>query len=544
MEFQPITPPQTLYSPPSIHTPSSKKKRFVLVALAGLLLVLVALVIFIIRSDPKNSDETATRPLSILSSIPFLTNILKGGQSHEEIFLTSLPRPLEKITLEDIPSYFDVNNVVPTGNTLWIASQNFLIEYDISKKSLVRVSDPKKVGECDDVVMVAAYLYTACRNSAGEYSVYKINSESRKLAQKYSMKDGLTNARNVKLFAAADAVWIATAAGVGRLDIASNTIIFFDDELGTQTKEPAVANVVFDGNFVWAVARVTNTSKGGVAVYDKTAKNWKFFGPSKLQDRERDKIEIEGIKPVQGGLQIAFRDGRIKGTIRLVEKVYSYSTQTWSKISDRPTTGNGGEATYLAMRQDYPQDPIFTTISPNGLGHLTVPTTGQLASTDGRRNYILSPMIHGKRYLLTSATVDVIDTASPFNRILIRLSEGIELHQRFPDPRQYQTLVEFKIDPQSMLGLIIDSGCDPRTGCGTSQKAWLVDLKKEVLLRTYTQADGLPSGRLLKDISFRVQNGQLDVFNKIGIKLFSINTSTLQFTTIFTSPQAAPTSDY
>lgn len=538
MEFQPIQPPQTLF-PEGIKPPptgNSRKKVFIIITFVFVLITLLGVILgnVVYTGTGKSSPS---QPFSFIRSIPFMRTLLPEEKQSDAIFMTILPRPIEDITITDIPSSFDVTKTVTLGNRLWIASADFVHEYDVTKKSIVASTNPRKVGACDDVAVAAGALFVACRDAAGQYTIYRVNPKTRAIVTSFSANNGLKYATQVKLFPSVNALWVATGGGIARIALDSNTITFFDRQLGLGAR-PDIEQIIFDQEYVWAVASAAQYSPGGVSVYTSSHNTWSGYGPSALQEREPSTVTIEGIKPVAGGIQIAFRDGRVGLTIQLVEKQYSYSTKSWIKISEKPTTGDGGEVTYAYMAQAYPQKPQFTSIDSQGLSQLTA-AAGQQLPLNGRRSYILSPPFNGKRFLLTSATVDIIDTTTPFQRILVRFGEGIELNQSFPDTQQYAQLLEFQVDESSMLGLVTDSGCDPRTGCGGTQKAWLVDLNAGRLLRTYTPADGLPGGRLLTDIIMRVQDGSLDAYNKIGVKLFSIDTQTYQLTPRV-SPQPTP----
>jgi hypothetical protein len=415
-----------------------------------------------------------------------------------------------------------------------------IIEYDIAKKTIVSSSIPRKTGKCGSVVITSGKLYAACdvrgiaaykdkfkgyENAPEQFAVFRVNRTTGATERVYTPADGLKNTGEYRLFAAPDAaLWISTANGVGRLDLKTEKITFFDRALDMPGTETAVGDILFDGDYIWASILTTGESNGGISLYDKKSGVWKGFSSDNLQDRTTSKVGLEGVKLITGGIQIAFRDGRVNQTERLVEKQYNYANHTWTKISDMPTTGDGGIPTYEYMSTAYPQRPVYTLSGRDGLTQFRYPVTGQTFLTNGRRAYILSAEISGKRYLLTSASVDVIDDRSPFNRILVPLGEGLALDKSLPDPAQYRQFVEFAIDPRSLLAIAADPACGP-TGCTDRQKAWLINLKTGKLLGTYTSTEGLPTGKLLTKLTIVKSAAGIDVYNKLGLKLFTINPS-------------------
>lgn len=523
----------------------------------GIVIFIVFIVVLVLSLGGSGDGRTSTNQPSglkkisdVFKRIPILNQIVKTDSG--AFFATSITQPFGELTLNDIPAYFDITNVVKDGNTIWFAGNGFILEYDTVKKAVVGSSVRKNTGDCADVALAGGFLYAACdvrgidqykasftgfENNIHNYVVFKINPKSNEIVKVFTPKDGLKSTVSYRLFADAADIWVTSVGGVARIQ-PDETVSFFDKQLAINGSVPSPSQVVADGTHIWVISAPTDHSKGGVSVFDKQTNGWLGFDPDDLQEREREKIDVEGFKIIPGGVQIAFRDGRINLTVRLVEKQYNYTSGIWKKISDMPTTGDGGIGTYAYLRKSYPQRPVYTEVDGRGFSQLRLPTTGQSYPTNGRRSYIFSEMINGKRYLLTSASIDVLEPDSPFNRVLVPLGEGLELSQIYPSLESYQTLVRFVVEPQSMLGLVVDTACDPRLGCQGKQKAWLVDLNNGKLLRAYTAVDGLPGGKLLNGLTLSLNGTTLSVYNKLGIRLFAIDTTTNTLTP-FVSP--APT---
>lgn len=457
-----------------------------------------------------------------------------------DFFFFSIPKPIKNLAITDLPNDGNPNNVVRIGDSLWFAGDGSIVEYDIKSGAIVSYSDQKKAN-CDrDLVYVAGYLFASChidnvfdafeRTSqlqtelyTGHYGVLKINPQTHKLEHIFSKEDGLLNGYNYQLTADGDTIWIATFNGLGRINARTNHVDFYTDDLGFQNSSNAVSfgivHIIVDKDYVWAWAGANAESQGGVALFNKALGTWKAFGPRELMDYTFDRIDLEydsnryAAKLIPGGIQIAFRDGNLGTQNRLVEKQYIYQSGKWTKVNgDRIATGPDSEQKRQYIASTYPSSFNYQKVDQSGLTQLQLPDSNQVYQLDGRNNYALSPMMGNKRYILTSATVDVIDDSSPFGKILVKLGERIGI---MGPPDQ----VQFLVNSNTSLALVIDPAC----GMGCSEKAWLIDLKAKKINKIYTTKDGLPEGELLRELSMDKQGNILVINDKNGKELFNID---------------------
>lgn len=546
MEFQPITPPPTLFPPGSEpqRKPVNKKKILLLAGGAVVVIgfVLVALSVGASRNGGKSS------PLSIIKDIPFLKDIATFESG--DFFRSSVPKPIDTLALTDLPSLRNVSNVVKNGNRMWVASDGHIIEYDTTQNEIELYSDPQKTGICTDIAFAANKLYAACNvrgikeyedaykgvTSDEHFAIFRINPETRAIERVFTFKDGLKNTTTYKLTPDTDGVWVSTGDGFANISAGTGTVRFFDKQLGIPGTRFATDVVLVDGDSIWVEVLPNDDSKGGIALFNKKTNTWKPFGPDELQDREKDKIDIEALKLVPGGAQIAFRDGRIDVVIRLVEKQYDYTTGVWTKLSDQPTTGDLGTVTYAKLAKDYPQKYRYTITDASGFAQLRYPPTNETFLTNGRRNYVMTPVVAGKRYILTGASVDVLGPSDNFPKLLARLGEEIKLQNALISLGEYQRIVQFAAEPDGRYAIATFSDCDGR-GCRGGQKAWFVDLKNGKVLHKYGAVEGLPSGKLLTGLTAKMNNGLFTVYNTIGAAIFTIDTHVYLLNPLIAKPK-------
>lgn len=468
-------------------------------------------------------------------------------------FLFSIPKPLENLTIYDLPNNNSSENVIEYNDHLWFTGTGSLVEYDTKSGKLVSYSDPKKAN-CDrNLVLINGYIFVPCRIDnievfgqtnpskifMGQYAIFKIDPLTHKVNHIFSKTDGLLNGYNYHLVADGDFVWIETFNGIGRINTKTNQLDFYTKELGFQHSSNAISYsvrpIIVDKDYVWAWHNSSAESQGGIALFNKQSGTWTAFGPKELKDYSFNGIDLEfennswAAKLIPGGIQIAFRDGNLGTENRLVEKQYIYQTGNWIKIgSERIATGAQSEQTRQYISSTYPQVFNFQRVDEFDLTQLQIPDTNEVYQIDGRNNYILSPVIDNKRYVLTNATIDLIDDTSPYSQILIKLGESLEAGGvHYPSS---ESEVGFFIDPDSLIALVINPDCGGY-GCTDNQKAWLVNLKSPKIYKVYTKTDGLPDGNLLLDLSMIKQGDRLIIKGKTGDPVFSINITNYELTT-------------
>lgn len=540
---QPLTPPPQDQK----EIPTSKglnRSGIVMIAVAVIVILgilgVVAYYLFVGENNSR-TDNSTSQPPSQISQSPQVTS--------NDFFYFSIPKPIANISIKDLPNNGNPMNVVKFNDSLWFAGDGSVIEYDVKEGKLASYSKPTKANCVSNVILVANYLFTSCMMKDiqeyssiysgkpdwdARYAIFKINPSTHEVEHMFTPKDGLLNTSNYYLYPDGDIVWVVTEGGVGKIDAKTNAVKFYTNELGIPGSTLSVRTMLVDKDYVWVAINANVGSQGGLSMYDKKTQTWKSSHVNDLKDKSLDRFDLEaGFKPIPGGIQIAFRDGDMQTADypvdRLVEKQYNYQTGKWTKVgTDRPASGAQSEVTRQYVLSTYPSTPKYTTTDQSGLTQLRLPESNQIYQLDGRNNYILSPLVGDKRYILTSATIDVIDDSSPFRKILLKLGALPSSSVSYGDPSAYEGLVSFLIDSNSSLAVVTDSSCGG-WGCSGDEKVWLIDLKAGKINRTYTKADGI-NGESLYKLSMVKEGDLLVVKDKDGISLFNINATNSNLT--------------
>lgn len=489
--------------------PALKKTKALLIVGVIIMLLFFGAGIFL-RKDSRNT-KNISKSLTPLPSE-------KSINHSNSFFYFKIPRPLEDLGLEDLPNTAYPHTIVKHNDHVWFAGVGSIIEYDRDSEKLISYSNAKQANCRGDLVLINNYIYAAChidniedafgtvrklttRLYTGHFGILKINPDTHQIEHTFSKQDGLLNGYNYELYADGDDIWIATFDGVGRINSKTNNVDFYKQELGFPdvNKNYSVRHMFVDRDYVWVFFVSNAEAQGGVALYNKKLNTWKAFGPRELQENPRQ-FDLDSnnggpmAKLIAGGIQIAFRDGKIGEHDRLVEKQFNYETGIWTKIAEHIATGEESEKTYKILEPVYPPPSQDYLVDSDGLTQITLRGTDRTFQLDGRSNVILSPVINNKRYILTNSTIDVIDEDAPFRQILVKLGESLFGDVQYMDPFEQGTHVQFLIDHESLLALVINPSCEGM-GCDGKQKVWLVDLKSGKINKIYTaDSGGLPIG--------------------------------------------------
>lgn len=342
---------------------------------------------------------------------------------------------------------------------------------------------PRKAN-CDrDIVFVGGYLFASCHidniddtfgtiriNETtlynGHYGILKINPKTHKVEHIFSKEDGLLNGYNYELSLDGDDIWVETFNGVGKINTRTNAVEFFQKELGIEARYLDISGILIDTDYVWVSVSESSNSPGGVAQYNKKTQKWKSFA--------------------------------------------------W-----------GQEPNHTAPV--FPsKKKSFQIIDQSGLTQLQLTGSNKIYQLDGRINLDLSPMIGNKRYILTNATIDVIDDNAPFSQILIKLGERID----YPKPG----FARLFVDPNTLFTFVLGSYCNG-DNCGARRLDWLIDLNSEKIIKTYTGsynfqfADGNPSDLIMvRENDTLIVKFKNDAEYHKGETIFTINTKNYSLT--------------
>jgi len=150
-------------------------------------------------------------------------------------------------------------------------------------------------------------------------------------------------------------------------------------------------------------------------------------------------FELGGWKLVPGGIEVR---GSAAGVIRR----YTYATGTWTDGARLRSYPDGTRWDELAFGLHYLHG-IRTRSGPTAL---TMPGSRTVYAYQGRKSMRLSPVIHGRRYVLTTSTLDVVDRTLAFPTVHVPLGlllDGAE----GGEPDRLRLLVE----PAGRVALVI-----------------------------------------------------------------------------------------
>lgn len=543
---EPVKPQE--YPPFQVEVAPKTSSHRKLPLVAGILLVIVGLVSWqktaimslfpqLTPQESTQSQSTQTADSSDLGKV-------------QNFFYTAIPKPLDKLTIFDLPNYRVLLGAAKYKDHIWFTGNGTIIEYNPQTNAIVSYSNAEKAYCFDDLVQIDKYLYTVCHminkidpnDVASDYrgreysdnQIFKINTETHTVENIYSSEDGLLSGENYRLYLDGEILWIATFDGVGRLDTKTEKIEFYTTELGfaasSGATKLAINRILIDPDYVWVENTASAVSQGGVAVLTKATGEWRAFGPRAMKDEDLDRIDLQGLKLIPGGIQVAFRDGNVGDYEKLVEKQYLYSTGTWQKVGkDRVATGEESEATFDYIEKAYP--PRWTEydqINAEGFAELVMPGSNEVYQVSGRDNFIISPIVDGKRYILTNASVDVVDENSDYPQILVKLGEDLgdqNVHGYFALPLRE---LAFLVEPELKLALVLKYICEGDWCSEQRVGVSIVDLENAKILK---KNDFRQPKNFNLDVALTLEqrDGKLAVLNPDGTIILEINLSNYSY---------------
>lgn len=528
-------------------------KGFAAVPLIFLILIILSVPVYFFRDSilPLFVKSPPARESLAIPASPSPSPAVKSP--YDNFFLFSIPKPIEKLSVYQLPNDLSPRNVIKYKDSLWFSGDGSLVEYDIKSGKLKSYTDMTKANCTSEIVMVNGYIFVACYVDniddafgnvnilktpvfTGSSAVFKINPDTHKVEYVYSKENGVLNAFNHVLYADKGYIWLSTFSGVARINPDTNKVDFYREQLnipgGSEKTTYNVVNMFVDSDYIWVAVSANVGSVGGLALFDKQNGTWKSFTARDLKDyKPDDRFDMETpFKSVPGGMQIGFRDGAIGTVDRFVEKQYNYQTGKWTKLGEQRATGSFYEDLRKHIDSVYPSKPGYQVIDQDGLTQIKLPGEEKIYKLDGRNNFILSRSFGDKRYVLTNATVDVIDNNSEFRKILVKLGSRLESAISVSDISFFESLVNFLIDQQGEWAIVTDSDCGGM-GCTGNQKVWLIDLKMGEVQKAYVgEKDGVPAGELLMNLSMSRENDKLIIKDKNSAPLFNIDLKSYNLT--------------
>ena len=461
-------------------------------------------------------------------------SLIPTQSPRNSFFLNVSPRSLDKMTVNDLPNSKSIKGAALYKNHLWLSGDGTILEYDPVAKKITRYSNPS-LAYCDsNLVIIDQYLYAPCRQvSAADmanyqtlprYSVYKINLNTFAVEHIFTDKDGLTAQQNYFLVADGNTVWVGTDDGLGMIDTTSDNVTYFTSQLGTEAgaqtpQKFPITNIVIDGKFVWANVGADVYSKGSMSLFDKDTQVWQPFGPETLINRtDRFDLYLSGIKKVTNGIEIV-SDG---GTARVCNILkYDYTIKQWITAESQPFQG-----CIDRLSSQFPYT-IYTATSLDANKLTQVTVGGNIYDIQGRANLVFSQIYQKKRYVLTSGTIDEMQSGATTPSIDIAL--GADMTNAISPNQLAISDVNLLIDPANHRGLAINSGCSPVGFCNEGT-VWLFDLRTNKILKTYTQKFPEEAGFSVDKWTLQSQQNALIVNDGKNNQVFSIDTATYTYT--------------
>jgi hypothetical protein len=199
--------------------------------------------------------------------------------------------------------------------------------------------------------------------------------------------------------------------------------------------------------------------------------------------------------------------------------------------SERIATGEEAASTSEYIDRIYPSPHEYAVTDENWLTQLQLPSDSKIYQVNGRSYQQISPVINGKRYLLSSSTIDSIDEQTAVPQITVELGEQLGFSGSYAGLDFPMSGLSFVIEPSSLLAIIYDYGC-AEMGCGELQRAWLIDLNNKQVVKKYVKTDGLPGNVDLISLKIRKEGNVLILSSQAQNDVFSINIDTMSLTSL------------
>ncbi len=525
---------------PQSHAIFSKKRVILLVLV---IMVMIAMGYSVLRFWP--SQQVNYTPQTQTKNTKSVTS------SSSAFFQTGISeKQLASVVVADLPNSRDIRGVIEYDGRIWYSGDGSLIEYDPELGEIVRYSNLTKVNCDSNLVIVGGFLYVPCRSldenketdSVSEYplyQLYKINPKTYSVEKIYKKSDGLLNQSNFEVYSTGDRyIWIATFEGVAKLDTKTDAIVYYTDDLGIYGTHFGVNSIIPDGERVWAVVSANAESVGGISLYDPKTNTWKGFGPKSLKEVDDNRLDFEytaqggsAIKLVPGGIQVAFRDGEDPRI--LVEKKYSYQTDTWTTVNKVAYDGNYYDSESKRLAKEY------TSLSMQGARFededalTSIILHGKKYDVNGRAYLGASSVVNGKRYFLTGGSVDVLREGERLPKVLLKLPKDIDFarpHDTNPESLPTRLLTVIGSDLLFVFSPDAQEGFEGPNYFGTMQ-LWVIDTKSDMVISEFSDK-GEYSWRLGTKFELKQDGEKYMIINASGKTILEVDPTRKKFTVV------------
>ncbi len=440
--------------------------------------------------------------------------------------LDRLPGGLAGLQLRFLPDHSSIYGGVLHRGRLVVAGEQALHELDPRSGRLLRMSDVRQA-ECNgDLAVVGDRLFAACRPASEKpdrggfrpQRLFEIDLERGGVVRVYGPAEGLRSGANFQLAADGATLWIATFDGLARLDTRTGKVSFHTADLGVGGTSFSVSQVLVDRDHVWAALNANVYTQGGLVLFDKRAGAHRAFLPRDLM-RTPSRFDLSAWQLVPGGIEIAFRDGAAPD--RMAVKRYEHASGTWREVASIPQERSSEWAArhFSAAHAGRVQ----TLVRKDGLVDLQLPGQRAPLACLGRSPMRVSPVIDGRRYVLTSASLDVVDGTLAFPELLVPLGKSISVYGPVsPDTARLVT------DPDTKTAMVFATfACNNEYAACPDDELWLIDLAaRKVLLQTRLREGQLKLDQLVEERGlvktpggFAIRDGQGRTLRQLKLKL-------------------------
>ncbi|MFO0703951.1 MAG: hypothetical protein U0525_04480 [Patescibacteria group bacterium] len=465
---------------------------------------------------------------------------------YDNFFIKKITKPLDQITLMDLPNNSEVRSTVVYGDFIFTSGDGSIIQYSKKTGALISFSDLNQA-TCDgEMVLVGKYLYAACKidnlddsfgppastytsvHYSGHAAIFKINADSMLVEKVIGKNEGLKNQYNINLTVDGDDIWIGTFDGLGLLNTHTNKVSFFHDELGFPeiNKLYGISYILPDKDYVWAFFTSHDSSQGGIAMYSKKTNLWKSFDLADFMETpyKFDLFYQNGsfAKTVSGGIQIAFFDGA-KGGEKLVEKKYNYESQKWTFVEEYSTLGYTFDKIVNTLRDKYPMDVVTAEKIINRADE----SKSKMDIFQGRSNRYITKAINGNRYIKTNNSIDIIGVNPPFRHKLVDLPEKLSHSGDFRDGLLYSSYIPLLIEPNGKYGILITYVCvdDGKYNCKDNVDISLFEIEKNKLTNVYLGEELIGFHLQEQKLNLKMVGSLIKISLEYGPEIFEIDTS-------------------
>lgn len=238
----------------------------------GIVLVLISVIVgsflFGKSQNQTSSIQSQSQQITTNSIAPADTSLA----------LISYVPHFNKLTVEDLPRFADVRNVVDYKGHEIIVGNNALVEYDQTKGQFIRQNNPDVIPCIYSSAVIGNNAYIGCNTPDNETStLYKVDLQTGKIIKQYDFfkKSGL-HLVNIVLLAEGNTLWISSWDGVIKMDALSEQTKFYSPtQIFSKSCKPT--HIWMEEGRIKVAANDINCEDNGkytIAVYNSQIDSW------------------------------------------------------------------------------------------------------------------------------------------------------------------------------------------------------------------------------------------------------------------------------